>query len=161
HTGTGREFAIKMMHPTASPTSRERFSREARASSKINHPSVIDVFDVGETDDGSLYMAMELLDGLTLDDVLHAGAPISCADFLNIMLDVVRALGAAHAVGIVHRDVKPANIFLHRDRSTGFYAPKVLDFGISKIAGGEGVTRVGAVVGSPRYMSPEQTRSST
>src|SRR5262245_25022051 len=161
HLGTGREFAIKLMHSTASATSRERFIREAKVSSKINHPSVIDIIDVGETDDGSLYMAMELLDGLTLDDVLHAKTPITAADFLTIMVDVVRALSAAHASGVVHRDIKPANIFLHRDRATGLYAPKVLDFGISKIAGNEAVTRVGAVVGSPRYMSPEQTRSST
>src|SRR4029077_4720951 len=70
HTGTGREFAIKLLHAHAatSPTARQRFSREARASSKINPPSVIDVLDVGETADGSLYLAMELLDGVTLDD---------------------------------------------------------------------------------------------
>jgi serine/threonine protein kinase len=163
HTGTGREFAVKLMHAhsATSPSARQRFTREARVSAKINHPCVIDVLDVGETDDGCLYLVMELLDGLTLSEAFHGAPPLSIRDFLSIVLDVVGVLDAAHAVGVVHRDIKSSNIFLHRDRATGLFSPKVLDFGISKLAGNAdaSTTKSGAVLGSPRYMSPEQTRS--
>ena len=163
HTGTGREFAVKIMHAhtATSESARQRFSHEAQASARIKHPAIIDVFDVGELEDGSLYLAMELLDGVLLADALHAQPPLSAQDFLVIMLGVANALAAAHAVGIVHRDIKPANVFLHKSRETGFFSPKVLDFGVSKFssASDSQSTKVGSVLGSPRYMSPEQARS--
>jgi eukaryotic-like serine/threonine-protein kinase len=162
HTGTGREFAVKFMHAhvAASAVSRDRFAREARASAQINHPSIIDIFDVGEHDE-SLYLVMELLSGMLLVDALAGDPRLTVRDFLAVMHDVVEALGAAHAAGIVHRDVKPENVFLHLDRISGISLPKVLDFGIGKFAdgGGPSVTDTGAVLGSPRYMSPEQSRS--
>ncbi len=163
HEATSRVFAIKFMHAhaAASASARQRFTREARVSAKINHPNVIDIFDAGEFGEGTLYLAMELLDGISLADALHVAPPLSVRDLLIIMHDTARALSAAHAVGIVHRDIKPANIFLHRDRATGFASAKVLDFGISKFSALEdsNQTKTGAVLGSPRYMSPEQTRS--
>ena len=161
HIGTGRGYAIKFMHAhvAASATARERFSREARASAAVNHPAVIDVFDVGEHDEGALYLAMELLDGIPLADAFHASPPLTIHDLCVVMHDTARALAAAHAAGIVHRDIKPANIFLHKDRATGLAAAKILDFGISKFSNMQDQTGTGAVLGSPRYMSPEQTRS--
>ena len=165
HTGTGREFAVKFMHAhiAASPVARDRFAREARASAQINHPSIVDIFDVGEHDGGTLYLVMELLSGMLLVDALAGDPRLSVRDFLAVMHDVAEALGAAHAAGVVHRDIKPENIFLHRDRATGVSVPRILDFGIGKFAGGSGsnATATGALLGSPRYMSPEQTRSAT
>ncbi len=163
HVGTGREFALKVMHPhiAASETSRVRFVREARVSSQIQSPGVVDVIDVGSLEDGRLYMVMERLEGMELAEALTATPPLSVRDLCVVLRDVAAALGAAHAVGIVHRDIKPANIFLHTDRTTGLVCPKILDFGVSKFASSEDSmqTQASSVVGSPRYMSPEQTRS--
>jgi serine/threonine-protein kinase len=163
HIETERRFAIKVMHARGpvSVGARNRFVREARASAKINHPNVIDIFDVGTTQDKAPYLVMELLEGVPLADVFHRLPPLTIQDFLSIMRDTAGALSAAHSVGIIHRDIKPSNIFLHRERGTGFFAPKVLDFGISKFSdiNDSNATQTGAVLGSPRYMSPEQTRS--
>lgn len=163
HTQTDREFAIKVMHPhiAESQEARSRFTREAKASARINHPNVIDIFDVGEMPSGSLYLVMELLDGLPLADAFFAHPPLSVRDFLSIMLDSAHALEAAHQVGVVHRDVKPANIYLHRERVSGLACAKIVDFGISKFSAANDsvATNTGSVLGSPRYMSPEQTRS--
>jgi serine/threonine protein kinase len=163
HTGTGREFALKIVHARAASTAdaRQRFTHEAQASARIKHPAVVDVFDVGELEDGSLFLAMELLDGVLLEDALHAVPRLSVQDFVVILLGVTQALAAAHNVNIVHRDIKPANIFLHKSRETGFFSPKMLDFGVSKFASASDAeaTKVGSVLGSPRYMSPEQARS--
>ncbi len=160
HTGTERAYAIKFLHAHAaeSASARHRFTREAKASAKINHANIIDIFDVGELPEGTLYLAMELLEGVSLADAFHASPPLSVQDLLVAMRDTAEGLAAAHAVGIVHRDVKPANIFLHKDRATGFVAVKLLDFGISKFGDETGSTKAGSVLGSPRYMSPEQTR---
>jgi serine/threonine-protein kinase len=163
HVATAREFAVKLLHGHASTSAgaRRRFTREAKISAQINHPNVIDVFDAGEHDDGTLFLAMELLDGISLADALHLAPPLSVQDLLVILHDTARALAAAHAAGVVHRDVKPANIFLHRERTGGFASAKVLDFGVSKLGGLDETqqTKAGAVLGSPRYMSPEQARS--
>jgi serine/threonine-protein kinase len=165
HMATDREFAIKFMHATqtTSSTARERFSREARASARINHPNIVDVYDVGELEDGALYLVMEVLDGIPLDDAFYLTPPLTVRDFLSLMLDTARALAAAHAVGIIHRDIKPANVYLHRDRATGLASAKLLDFGISKFTGGDemGATKTGSVLGSPRYMAPEQALSAS
>jgi serine/threonine-protein kinase len=165
HTGTGRDFALKFMHAHAATSmpARQRFIREARVSAKINHPNVIDIFDVGEVEDGVLFLAMELLEGVSLAEALHQEPPLSVQELLTICIDTARALAAAHAVGVVHRDVKPGNIFLHKDKATGYAVAKILDFGISKAFGVDDShhTKTGAVLGSPRYMSPEQTRSAS
>lgn len=164
HTQTGREFAIKFLHPMVaqgSDDARHRFVQEAKASARINHPNIIDIFDVGETEDGSLYLVMELLDGLPLGEALCVDPPFNAREFLSAMTGAVTALGAAHAAGVVHRDIKPPNIFLHRDRSSGHVRTKVLDFGVSKILLGDEAfaTHTGSLLGSPRYMAPEQAIS--
>jgi serine/threonine protein kinase len=163
HLSSGRNFAIKLMHAFSADNDdvRERFLREARASSRIRHPGIVDVIDVGELDDGIPYLVMELLDGLPLSEVLDCENALCVRDLVSIIADVARAVGAAHAEGVVHRDLKPANIFLHRERGTGLHRAKVVDFGVSKIAAaGDGIqTLTNEVLGSPRYMSPEQARS--
>jgi serine/threonine-protein kinase len=164
HTQTGRDFAIKFLHPLVAASSedaRRRFLQEARASARVNHANIIDILDVGETEDGSLYLVMELLEGLSLQDALRAEPRFNVRELLLVIADVATALGAAHAAGVIHRDIKPPNIYLHRDRATGFVRTKVLDFGVSKVhADAEGVaTHTGSLLGSPRYMAPEQAIS--
>lgn len=160
-----REVAIKLLHTEyAMPGMRERFLREARAASALNHPHICTIFDIGEQD-GDPYLVMELLEGDTLRDrIHHSSLPVE--DLICIAREVAEALGAAHAKGIVHRDIKPANIFLVRKPNGGTQA-KVLDFGLAKIEkGGQAarasrsldLTVVGSTVGTLAYMSPEQAR---
>ena len=165
HVQTGREFAIKFLHAfvaQGSDDARHRFMQEARASARVNHANIIDIFDVGETEDGTLYLVMELLDGMSLSDAFRAEPAFTLREILVLMVGAAHALGAAHAAGIVHRDVKPLNIYLHRDRNSNSVRPKVLDFGVSKVALGEDdghTTQIGSLLGSPRYMAPEQAVS--
>jgi serine/threonine protein kinase len=157
---TDREFAIKVMLPevASTPEAARRFLREARVSGRLNHPNIIEVIDVGQAQDGALFLVMELLSGESLDAAVRRHDPsMSMYEFLAVMRDVAKALAAAHAAGVIHRDLKPTNIFLHRGRD-GRTVPKLLDFGVSKVLDGrsEGLTAVGTIVGSPLYMSPEQ-----
>jgi serine/threonine-protein kinase len=158
---TEREFAIKFMHPQVArtPEAARRFLLEAKVSARINHPNIIEVIDVGQAEDGSLFLVMELLTGMSLDVATRRQSPpMAVADFLGIMKEVAEALAAAHRSGVVHRDLKPTNVFLHTDRD-GRVVPKLLDFGVSKILEEEkstSLTQVGTVLGSPLYMSPEQ-----
>jgi serine/threonine-protein kinase len=172
HTITEREFAIKFLHPScaSSESLLARFFQEAKVSGKLRHPSVIEIFDVGTAPElaGAPYLVMELLDGASLDILVRRIGALPLRTVLESIADATRALALAHEKGIVHRDLKPANIFLHRP-GTGAIVPKVLDFGISKIAGASGapgapdlssgLTQTGAVLGSPLYMSPEQAAS--
>lgn len=158
---TEREFAIKFMLPQVArtPEAARRFLLEAKVSARINHPNIIEVIDVGQAEDGSLFLVMELLTGMSLDVAVRRQQPaMSAHEFMGIMKDVAVALAAAHRSGVVHRDLKPTNIFLHNDRD-GRAVPKLLDFGVSKILEEENntsLTVVGTVLGSPLYMSPEQ-----
>ncbi|MGH7293902.1 MAG: serine/threonine protein kinase, partial [Polyangiaceae bacterium] len=158
---TEREFAVKFMLPQVArtPEAARRFLLEAKVSARINHPNIIEVIDVGQAEDGSLFLVMELLTGVSLDvAVRRQQPPMSIADFMGIMKDVAVALAAAHRSGVIHRDLKPTNVFLHKDRD-GRVVPKILDFGVSKILEEENntaLTVVGTVLGSPLYMSPEQ-----
>ena len=151
----GRTIALKTLAaPAGDDTARQRLWREARAAASVNHPNVCQIHEIGE-DDGRVFIAMELLEGETLDDRLHGGA-LAPAEAIPIGLGVLAALGALHARGIVHRDLKPSNIFLTP------HGVKVLDFGLASpdLHGGAGLatglTRTGIVMGTPRYMAPEQ-----
>jgi serine/threonine-protein kinase len=158
---TEREFAIKFMLPqmARTPEAARRFLLEAKVSARINHPNIIEVIDVGQAEDGSLFLVMELLTGQSLDVAIRRQQPpMLVSDFVVILRDCARALAAAHKSGVVHRDLKPTNIFLHKDRD-GNGVAKILDFGVSKILEEEkntALTVAGTVLGSPLYMSPEQ-----
>ena len=158
---TEREFAVKFMLPQVArtPEAARRFLLEAKISARINHPNIIEVIDVGQAEDGSLFLVMELLLGASLDvAVRRQDPPMSVGEFVGLMKEVAVALAAAHRSGVIHRDLKPTNIFVHKDRD-GRFVPKILDFGVSKILEEEAntsLTIVGTVLGSPLYMSPEQ-----
>ena len=158
---TDRQFAIKVMLPqlARTPEAARRFLLEAKVSGRINHPNIIEVIDVGQAEDGSLFLVMELLTGMSLDVAMRRQKPpMAVHEFLAVMRDVAHALAAAHRSGVIHRDLKPTNIFLHEDRD-GRVVPKVLDFGVSKIleeGNNTALTMVGTILGSPLYMSPEQ-----
>ncbi len=163
---TERQFAVKFMLPTVArtPEAAKRFLLEAKVSARINHPNIIEVIDVGQAEDGSLFLVMELLTGTSLESGLRRKTPtMTLHELMVVMLDVARALAAAHKSGVVHRDLKPTNVFLHQDRE-GVAVPKVLDFGVSKVLEDEGLhglTMAGTVLGSPLYMSPEQACGSS
>jgi serine/threonine-protein kinase len=154
-----RRFAVKVMHPefARQPDVVARFQREAESASSIGHPNVVDVFDVHKTADGVPYMVGEFLEGEELGDYLHRVGPLDVSLAVTIARQVCRALAAAHAKGIVHRDMKPENVFLVlRDGSP---VVKVIDFGISKAGtGNTHLTRTGMIMGTPSYMAPEQAR---
>src|SRR6202142_317584 len=132
---TERDFAIKFMLPqiARTPEAAKRFLLEAKVSARIDHPNIIDVIDVGQADDGSLFLVMELLTGSSLEIAIRRQRqPMSVHEFLGFMRDVADALAAAPRSGVVHRDLKPTNVFLHKHRA-GRLVPKVLVFGVSKI----------------------------
>ncbi len=138
-----------------------RFMQEAKAASKIGHENIVDITDFGETASGSVFFAMEFLDGMDLAGHIKSGGAMPFARAKNIMNQICRALGAAHAKGIIHRDMKPENVYLvTREGRSDFV--KVLDFGIAKMSGldegGSRLTRTGMIFGTPEYMSPEQAR---
>jgi serine/threonine protein kinase len=158
---TEREFAVKFMLPQVArtPEAARRFLLEAKVSARINHPNIIEVIDVGQAEDGSLFLVMELLTGVSLDvGTRRQKPPMTIKEFMAFMKEVAVALAAAHRSGVIHRDLKPTNIFLHKDRD-GRVVSKILDFGVSKILEEENntsLTVIGTVLGSPLYMSPEQ-----
>jgi serine/threonine protein kinase len=162
HLGIERKFALKLLHADTSngPESEARFAREAQAAGRIGHPNIVDVFDLGQAEDGAPYMVMELLPGESVAERVLRG-PLPIDEAVEISLEVLHALEAAHAAGIIHRDIKPANIFLVK-KSDGGRSIKVLDFGIAKFAseaGSGALTGTGAILGSPLYMAPEQVRA--
>jgi eukaryotic-like serine/threonine-protein kinase len=160
----GREIAVKVLpSATASdPDRRQRFELEARAASALNHPNILTVYDIGEAD-GSLYIAMELVEGRTLRELVVPGEPLPTKKLLDIATQITEGLAKAHAAGIVHRDLKPENLMVSKD---GYV--KILDFGLAKLT--ETVsqdasvlptaiaapTQPGTVMGTAGYMSPEQ-----
>ena len=157
---TNKRFAVKMLHAEYSRNQDvvARFQREAEAASGIGHPNVVDVYDVHHTEDGRPYMVGEFLEGEELGDFLQRAVKIQAPLAVRIVRQVCRALGAAHARGVVHRDMKPENVFLVGNLQNP--TVKVIDFGISKVgdAGGAALTRTGMIMGTPSYMAPEQAR---
>src|SRR6188508_2606594 len=160
-TQLGRRVALKFLPPALSgdPSALERFQREARAASALNHPNICTIHAIEEAG-GQQFIAMELLEGRTLAALIEKEPPTPAA-LVDIVLQVADALESAHAKGIVHRDVKPANIFVNARGQV-----KLLDFGLAKYTGmsdlhGEGdtgLTRPGTAMGTVSYMSPEQAR---
>src|SRR5688572_18399117 len=160
HPVIGKRVAIKVLLPAMSrdPEVVQRFVTEARAVNRIGHPNIVDIFAFGELEDGRHFMAMDLLVGESLRQRLARG-PLPAAEVLAILDAVSSALIAAHAHGIVHRDLKPDNVFL-AELPGGGTQVKLLDFGIAKLLGGQGMTtQIGALLGTPAYMSPEQARA--
>ena len=164
HRVTGKAFAIKWLLPQLSAESDavKRFIREAQVAGRVDHPNVVEVYDVGQ-EGSSFYMVMELLEGESLGHRMATKKQLSPSEIAQILIPVTRGLAAAHKAGVIHRDLKPDNIFLCRSHD-GIDLPKVLDFGISKMSALDadvttGITRAGAVMGTPHYMSPEQVRA--
>jgi len=161
HAQLGQRFAVKLLQPeiVRDAEAVARFDREARAAASLTGRHVCHVTDVGSREDGSPYMVMECLDGEDLGALLERQGPLPLADAIRYVLEACEAMDEAHARGIVHRDLKPENLFLSRD-TDGTHV-KVLDFGISKRADDNAVnvTRTQSSLGTPLYMSPEQTRS--
>jgi serine/threonine protein kinase/Tol biopolymer transport system component len=153
-TRLGRTVALKFLAPerTRDPGAKERFLREARAASALDHPNLCTVHEVGETAEERLYLAMPCYDGETLAQRIERG-PLPVAEAVELATQAARGLAKAHRGGIVHRDVKPANLMV-----TGDGVVKILDFGIAELAGTAGEAGSGSLAGTPVYMSPEQTR---
>lgn len=162
--GMERDAAVKVLHRDLLRDKAvvRRFHREARAVARLSHPNIVTLFTVGRTDDRVPFIAMELVDGESLDQVLACGA-ISQRRAVRIARQIVSALADTHAAGIIHRDLKPANVLLEQRRRAADFV-KVLDFGVAKMTDGavtlpfceSRLTRDGAVCGTPHYIAPEQ-----
>ena len=149
-----RQVAIKVLPPdlTGDDTAKQRFLQEAQAASALDHPNICTIYEINETDDGQLYLVMAYYEGETLKERIGRGA-LAVDDAVDIATQVGRGLAEAHGAGIVHRDIKPANLLIAKGGVV-----KILDFGLAKLAGTEGVTQTGMTVGTVAYMSPEQAR---
>lgn len=162
HTLIGRRAAIKVLHRDRSSQreSIERFFTEARATSAVEDPGIVQIYDFGVTTNGTAYLVMEYLDGESLSARLRRLRLLAPVDAVRITRQLAGSLAAAHAHGIVHRDLKPENLMMVRDgETTSGERPKILDFGIAKLgddARDRFKTGTGAVMGTPAYMSPEQ-----
>lgn len=179
HVAIQKRVALKVLHPQYSKRREivERFQQEAISASRIKHPGVLEVFDFGELNDGSSYIAMELLEGRDLGATLEQFGPLRPELSIDVLVQVCRALDAAHASGVVHRDLKPDNVFLQPGEA-GRPTVKIVDFGIARLRGSEEtraasehpreasaeeaprrrLTKTGMIFGTPEYMAPEQAQ---
>jgi len=157
HKLVDRPCAVKVMNPAlaSDPTTRERFRREAKSAQTLAHPNVIEIFDQGETPEGTTYIVMELLAGQTLAGLIDAG-PVPLPRALPVMIQISRGIARAHDLGVVHRDLKPENIFIVRRPFDGRDLVKILDFGIAKSRGDTRLTNAGELFGTPQYLAPER-----
>jgi len=149
-----RAVALKLLPPdlTRDNDAKKRFVQEARAASALDHPNICTIYEINETDDDQMFLAMAYYKGRTLDQKTKDG-PLPIDDALEIMMQICRGLMTAHEKGIVHRDIKPGNIIVTHDGVV-----KILDFGLAKLAGQAQLTKIGTTVGTAAYMSPEQAR---
>jgi serine/threonine-protein kinase len=157
-----RGTAVKLLPPEkAGEQAVARFEREVQLTARLTHPNTVTVFDYGRTPEGVFYYAMELLDGASLEDVVALDGAQPPGRVIHILQQVAGALSEAHSINLIHRDVKPANIFLCEQGGEPD-VPKVLDFGLVKEVsegGGVGLTQADAITGTPLYMSPESIRA--
>jgi len=154
-----RVIALKMLNAqmAADPQWVQRFYNEAKACSRLQHPNTIRMFDFGQTSDGRLFMTMEFLDGISLRDAITKG-PLAPQRVVKILIQCCASLAEAHSIGIIHRDIKPDNVFLLNMAGSPDFV-KLLDFSVAKLLEGDRMkTQAGVVFGTPQYMSPEQGR---
>ena len=161
HALLHRPAAIKVLRPELGNLSMasDRFLTEARATTAIRHPGIVEVYDYGHTASGNAYIAMELLEGMTLARRIGERGPMTACEAMTITRRIAAPLAAAHERGVVHRDLKPENVFLVRDHEgSGVDQVKLLDFGIAKLESTATAhrTTIGLILGTPAYMSPEQ-----
>ncbi|HEX4560476.1 MAG TPA: serine/threonine-protein kinase [Gemmatimonadales bacterium] len=147
-----RFVALKLLNPSFGRTQelRERFHREARAAAALQHPNIVTVYDLGESD-GQLFIAMELVEGRDLSDLIAVRAPLPLEHKLDLVIELLQGLGYAHARGVIHRDIKPSNVRIAADGRV-----KIMDFGIARLQNADRTGSGGVIVGTPSYMAPEQ-----
>jgi serine/threonine protein kinase len=152
-----RTVALKFLPPsfTTDPDAKERFIHEAQAASALDDPNICNIHEIGETDDGQLFIAMAWYDGETLKKKIERG-PLPIDETVGIVTQVAQGLAKAHEAGIVHRDIKPANIII-----TSEGVAKIVDFGLAKLSGRTMLTKTGSTLGTVACMSPEQSRVET
>ena len=158
HVMLNKDVAVKLINPelVTSPEIVRRFQREARAATALSHPNIVAVYDLGQTAEGTLYIAMEYVDGPSLRSLIERGGPLPVARTLAIARQLTSALSLAHRRGVIHRDLKPHNVMLARTED-GQQIAKLVDFGIAKtFEEGTQLTVAGFTPGTPQYMSPEQ-----
>lgn len=162
HTLMNKPMAIKMVLPSVMTNERafRRFQQEARAASSLSHPNIVTVHDFGVTLEGQAYLVMDFIDGRSLEDILHDQFTLSATRCLNLFSQACDALGHAHKKNVIHRDIKASNVMVLLDED-GSEIIKIVDFGLAKVLTADEdqhLTKSGAIVGSPLYMSPEQCR---
>ena len=156
-----RPCAVKLIHPhrASDPHLLQRFEREVQATAQLTHTNTVEMFDYGHTEDGTFYYVMEYLPGLSLAELVEKHGPLPPARAVHLLMQTCDALSEAHSRGLIHRDIKPGNIF--SAQRGGYYdVAKLLDFGLAKPISADSVpvqlTQDGSITGSPLYMSPEQ-----
>jgi eukaryotic-like serine/threonine-protein kinase len=163
HVMLNKKVAVKLINPelVTSPDVVRRFQREARAATALSHPNIVSVYDLGQTTEGTLYIAMEFVDGPSLKSVIESGGPVPAMRTLTLARQLASALSVAHRQGIIHRDLKPHNVMLARSHD-GQEIAKLVDFGIAKtFEEGTQLTVSGFSPGTPQYMAPEQAEGGT
>jgi serine/threonine protein kinase len=152
-----RPVALKFLPPdlTRDPDAKQRFVHEAKAASALQHNNICAIHDIDQTDDGQMFIVMDLYEGETLRKKIEHG-PLKIDDALDIAIQIAQGLAKAHEHRIVHRDIKPANVIVTKDS-----VAKILDFGVAKLVGQAKVTKTGSTIGTVAYMSPEQIQRLT